>query len=222
MPAKQAREYARGQSQTWGAKRAGARRPPDFNPGFGPSFRCRVGYDEEAFTIFTISTPGDCNRSRSLQSLPAKHDAGSDQRDEREDGTGRDRFQPHTLPSLQVASRRVEPLVLRRLRSSRILSRRLLDAVEYLHHARPLSRLPSSVALDGMSGLLGLVAARGMVYEGAGIRRRPEDPHERQDVSSKSRLHSCCGPGSVTAHSRHFSAHSSADDVGPHLPVGEE
>ncbi len=58
--------------------------------------------------------------------------------------------EPHPLPLVPLGAVSVEPVVLRLLRSPRVLFGRLRDGLEHLRYAWAMSRLRSSVALDFM------------------------------------------------------------------------
>ena len=66
-------------------------------------------------------------------------------------------------PLCKWRSKGIEPLVLRRLRLPGVLLRRLRHGVEYVYDARPLPRLPPSMALDNLLALPALVTARRLV-----------------------------------------------------------
>jgi hypothetical protein len=58
-----------------------------------------------------------------------------------------------------MAAQTVAPLVLRALRLSGVLRRRLRHLLEHLGHPRPLPRLSASMALDRLLELRRLVTA---------------------------------------------------------------
>jgi hypothetical protein len=66
---------------------------------------------------------------------------------------------------MRMAANAGASLVLRALRLSGIFRRWLRGMLEHVQHSRPLSGLQPSVALDGMSELLRMVAARRLVRE---------------------------------------------------------
>jgi hypothetical protein len=65
---------------------------------------------------------------------------------------------------VQLAAERIKPLVLRRLRLSRVLFRGLRHGVEYLYYAGTMSGLRSSMALDRFAyvATAGRVTSNGM------------------------------------------------------------
>jgi len=73
-------------------------------------------------------------------------------------GTERDQ-----LPTLRVAARCVEPLVLRLGRHAWTVLRELRHGVEYVFNPRTLPRLPASMAVDIVPAMQSVVETRGVV-----------------------------------------------------------
>ena len=77
---------------------------------------------------------------------------------------GRSRRGEHQMSALRVAAITVQPLVLRRPRHARVV-RRLRHCLEHVRDRRTMSRLQPSVALDVVSPMRRVVAARRLVCE---------------------------------------------------------
>ena len=99
------------------------------------------------------------------------------------------------VPVVRLASRCVQPLVLRAKPVARASFSGMSNRLEYILHARTMSRLRSSVALDVLSLLLGLVAARGLVRERgrAGRRSLSAGPSNLRGESPKEGKPCCRG-----------------------------
>ena len=87
------------------------------------------------------------------------------------------------MSALRVAAITVQPLVLRRPRHARVV-RRLRHCLEHVHDRRPMSRLQPSVALDVVSRLRRVVAARRLVRRRTGLTSVPQHTDGAARVSA--------------------------------------
>jgi hypothetical protein len=84
---------------------------------------------------------------------------------------GRHRY---PLPAVSLAAGRLECVVLRRHRHSRVVHGRMRHALEHVHHARAMSGLRASMALDDLSSMRRMVAARRLVRRERALSARAE------------------------------------------------